>query len=263
MAGRYVSVSTVLAYRDWPAAPVDESSAVWECDPAFDPGPRPWEPEVYGHLKAGCEQVGREVFGEDRLLLLRPHTLIGQYEDDGPLLWWLGRMRRGGQVLVPGPDRPIQPVDVRDLSRFLVDQVQREASGVFNVAAPDDGRSYGAMVRACAQVVAAEAEAEHELVWADGDWLAGQGVRPWTELPLWSTDAGRWQVSSASAATAGLRCRPLIETASDTWRWLISDVRKVDYERITRHGMNRAREAELIARWQTVRTGPGSAAPRS
>ncbi len=100
-------------------------------------------------------------------------------------------------------------------------------------------------------------------MWADGDWLAGEGVRSWTELSLWSTDAGRWQVSSASAATAGLRCRPLIETASDTWRWLISDVRKVDHERITMYGMDRACEAELIARWQTVRAGHGSAAPHS
>lgn len=247
---RYVSVSTVLAYRDWPDAPVDEDSPLWDGDPDFDPGTRAWDPDTYGSLKAGCEMACRDAFSDDRLLILRLHEIIGQYEDAGPLLWWLDRMRRGGPVLVPAPDRPIQPIDVRDVSRFMVDLVQQRATGVINVAAPVEDRTYGAMVRACAEVVARDAVAEPELVWVDEDWLADLGVRQRTELPLWRNAAAPWDVSVERAVAAGLQCRPLIDTAADTWRWLTSGVRKDDHRRIAQYGIDPAREADIIARWR-------------
>ncbi len=138
-------------------------------------------PQRRQHLRhrAGrpAEMACRDTFGDDRLLILRPHDIIGQYEDVGPLLWWLDRMRRGGPVLVPAPDRAIQPIDVRDVSRFIVDLVQERATGTINVAAPAEGRTYDAMVRACAEVVAGDTVAVPELVWVDEGWLADQGVR--------------------------------------------------------------------------------------
>jgi hypothetical protein len=57
--GRYVSVSTVMAYRDWPNAPVDEDSPLQHGDPDFDPGPRGWRPDEYGWLRAGGELACR------------------------------------------------------------------------------------------------------------------------------------------------------------------------------------------------------------
>lgn len=247
---RYVSVSTVLAYRDWPDAPVNEDSPLWDGNPDFEPGTRAWDPDIYGSLKAGCEMVCRDTFGDDRLLILRLHKIIGQYEDAGPLLWWLDRMRRGGPVLVPAPDRAIQPIDVRDVSRFMVDLVQQRATGVINVAPPTEDRTYGTMVRACAEVVADDAVAEPELVWVDEDWLADLGVRQWTELPLWRNAAAPWDVNVERAVEAGLQCRPLIDTAADTWRWLTNGVRKDDHRRITQYGIDPAREADIIARWR-------------
>lgn len=256
---RYVSVSTVLAYRDWPDAPVDERSPLRDGDSDLDPGTRAWDPVTYGRLKAGCEIACRGTLSNDRLLILRLHDIIGQYEDVGPLLWWLDRMRRGGPVLVPAPDRAIQPIDVRDVSRFMVDLIQQRATGVINVAAPVQGRTYGAMVRACAEVVAGDAVAEPELVWVDEDWLADLGVRQRTELPLWHNAAAPWDVSVERAVAAGLQCRPLIETAADTWRWLTSGVRKDDHRRIAQYGIDPAREADIIARWRAkVRRSPDS-----
>jgi hypothetical protein len=41
------------------------------------------------------------------------------------------RMRRSGRVLAPGrPDRGIQPVDVRDLAKFLLDLITQGGSGL-------------------------------------------------------------------------------------------------------------------------------------
>ncbi|MGH8902896.1 MAG: reductase [Egibacteraceae bacterium] len=255
---RFVSVSTVMAYRDWPHAPVDEESPVWEGDPDFDPGTRTWDPNTYGSLKAGCEMACRRAFGDGRLLILRLHEIIGQYEDVGPLLWWLDRMRRGGQILVPAPDRAIQAIDVRDVSRFIVDLLQQRANGVINVAAPAESRTYSAMVRACAEVVASGAIAEPELVWVDEDWLADQGVRQWTELPLWRNAAAPWNVSVERAVAYGLQCRPLVDTAADTWHWLTSGVRKIDHQRIAQYGINPEREANIIAQWREKAADPAA-----
>jgi nucleoside-diphosphate-sugar epimerase len=256
VAKRYVSVSTVRVYRDWPNVPVDEDSALWPGDPDHDPGTRTWNPDTYGPLKAGCEIACREAFGDDRLLLLRLHEMIGEYEYVGPLRSWLERMRRGGPVLVPGPDRAIQPIDVRDVACFLVDQVQRGATGVFNVAAPE-GRTYSALLQSCAGVTAAGSDDAPELVWADQDWLVDQGVQQWTELPLWRNAAAHWSVSNDRAVEAGLQCRPLAQTIANTWQWLKSEGQPADHPRSTGYGMDPARESAIIARWRARAALPG------
>ncbi|MEU7695228.1 MULTISPECIES: hypothetical protein [Microbispora] len=37
---RYVVMSTISAYRDWPHRPVDETSPLWDGDLDLDPGTR-------------------------------------------------------------------------------------------------------------------------------------------------------------------------------------------------------------------------------
>jgi 2'-hydroxyisoflavone reductase len=136
VAGRFVFVSSVSAYVGWPVEPLTEESAVLDCPPdagadfGFDGDPGP---SVYGFTKAGCERAVREVFGNDRTVVLRPGVILGPREYVGRLPWWLRRMERGGRVLAPGgPSRAIQPVDVRDVARFAL----LAPAGVFNVTGP-------------------------------------------------------------------------------------------------------------------------------
>ena len=203
---QYVSVSTVMAYQDWPDAPVDEDSPLRDGDPDFDPGPRGWRPDEYGWLRAGGELACRAELSDERLLTIRLHDMLGQYEDADPVVWWLERMTRGGPVLLPAPNRGIQALDVRDAARFLADQVEQGAHGPFNVGAPADGRTHGDMVQACANAVGAQPE----LVWTDQGWLADQGVRPWTDIPLWRDAVAPWAVSvdRARVAVRWLRLPP-------------------------------------------------------
>jgi nucleoside-diphosphate-sugar epimerase len=246
---RCVFVSTISAYRDWPHAPVSEDSDLWDGDPDFDPGTRAWDPDAYGPLKVGCELACLEAFGAERLLVLRPHVVLGRYEYVGRLPWWLDRMRRGGRILAPAPDRSIQPVDVRDLSRFLLDQAEQQARGVFNVAAPPETYTYGDMLRACAEEVREVAAEPPELIWADEDWLVSASVVQWTELPLWRNASAPWGMNTDRARAAGLVCRPIRETVADTWRWLRSGGRPVTHERFAEHGIDPGKEAQLISRW--------------
>lgn len=263
VADRCVFVSTVSAYRDWPHAPVHEASPLWDGDPAFDPGTRRWDPDAYGPLKVGCEMACRQAFGDDRLLLLRPHVVLGRYEYVGRLPWWLSRMRRGGRVLAPAPDRTIQPVDVRDLCTFALDRIEAGTAGTFNVAAPSDASTYRGMLDACAETVAGHSEQPAELVWADEDWLVAQGVVQWTELPLWRNAAAPWCMNVHRAHVAGLRCRPLADTVADTWAWLRSGGHPVEHERFAEHGIAPQKEADLIARWLARQQGGSILRPES
>jgi 2'-hydroxyisoflavone reductase len=138
---------------------------------------------------------------------------------------------------------------VRDLAGFLLDQVERDATGIFNVAPPTTDATYGDMLRACAQVTSQVAGRPASLVWADEDWLTSRKVVQWTELPLWRNAAAPWGMNADRARSAGLRCRPLAQTVADTWEWLRTGGRPIEHERLAEHGMDPAKEERLIADW--------------
>jgi nucleoside-diphosphate-sugar epimerase len=140
MADRYIFLSTISTYRDWPYKPVDETSPLWDADPDYDPGTRGWDPDAYGPLKVGSELAAAREFGADRLLVLRPHVVLGPREYVGRLPWWLTRVQRGGPVVVPAPDRSIQPVDVRDLAVLLSIESKPMMSASTTWPLPLDGR---------------------------------------------------------------------------------------------------------------------------
>ena len=123
---RWVHVSTVSVYEEWPHQPITEASSVLDCPPDADEsfghtGPD-GSPTVYGFQKAGAERAVEQGFG-DRCVFLRPGVILGREEYVGRLPWWLARTAKGGRVLAPAPaDRHIQPVDVRDVAAFAVDQ---------------------------------------------------------------------------------------------------------------------------------------------
>jgi 2'-hydroxyisoflavone reductase len=246
-AERYEFVSTVSAYRDWPHEPVTETSTLHPHDPdaaAAPPGTP--GPIAYGMLKAGCEAAIAREYAADQRLVVRPGVVLGPGEYVGRVPWWLSRMRRGGRVLAPGrPDRGIQPVDVRDLAGFLLQQIDRAGSGVFNVAPPQDRETYGGLLSACADAIGARPD----VTWVDEEWLADQGVRQWTELPLWRIPAGTWALDTAAASAAGLTCRPLDRTVRDVWEWLEAGGSPVPHPRWADHGIDEDKEAALLAAW--------------
>lgn len=244
---RWVHISTVSVYEGWPNKPLTEESPLLACLPTADAsfgytGPA-GSPTEYGFQKAGGERAVTETLGADRVLLLRPGVILGPGEYVGRLPWWLSRASMGGRILVPAPaDRRIQPVDVRDVAAFALDQAQAAPCGGLNVTHPQ-GLTMAEFLTACLDVV----ESEGELVWAGPEILAAHGVQQWTELPLWRTHPGVWDVDSRRAVEAGLRCRPLKETVQDTWAWLEADGRPVPHPRWAEHGINPDREAAILA----------------
>ncbi|MGI5145980.1 NAD-dependent epimerase/dehydratase family protein [Plantactinospora sp. CA-294935] len=161
VAGRYVFMSTVSVYRDWPIEPLTDESALLDCPP--DAGQDYGEdtedgPTRYGYQKVGCESAALLAFGPDRTTILRPGVVLGPREYVGRLPWWLRRVAAGGRVLAPGsPERAIQPVDVRDLAAFVLRTITDGASGTYNVTAPIGGTTFGDLLAACAEVTGSDA----------------------------------------------------------------------------------------------------------
>ncbi|WP_342211063.1 MULTISPECIES: NAD-dependent epimerase/dehydratase family protein [unclassified Streptomyces] len=250
VAGRYVYVSTVNAYRGWPDEPLTEESVVLDGPPDTDAAygrlPQDWNgPDwYYGRQKAGAERAVTATFGEDRVAIVRPGVILGPGEYVGRLPWWLNRAAHGGRMLAPGaPDQPIQPIDVRDVAAFALDQGAADRGGAYNCVAPIGRETMGDLLAACVRVTGSDAQ----LAWAPDKLLLYHDVKLWTELPLWRTHEGVWKIDSTRAQAAGLVCRPLLETVTDTWAWLSDGGTPVEHPRWNEHGIAPEREDVILA----------------
>lgn len=248
-APAYVFMSTCSVFTDWPSAPVNDDSPVYECSP--DAGPDDGD---YGTLKAGCERaVDRDFPG--RALHLRLGLLLGPHEDVGRLPALLLRIADAGgardeRVLAPGdPDYQVQPIDVRDVALFTLSAIEQELQGSYLVAGPPaNAITYGDLLQACIDVTGSPARLE----WVDGDFLMQHEVEMWSELPLWAPPNERpWDTDTSRAEAAGLRCRSLRETVADTWAWLAADDGRVrrSYQPNRPHGLAAEKEREVLAAW--------------
>ncbi|GAB2818763.1 NAD-dependent epimerase/dehydratase family protein [Streptomyces daliensis] len=249
-AARYVYVSTVNAYRGWPDEPLTEESELLDAPPTADEDfgrlPEGWDgPDwYYGRQKAGAERAVLSTFGAEHSVILRPGVILGPREYIGRLPWWLLRASRGGRVLAPGsPEASIQPVDVRDVADFALDQAAATAGGAYNVTAPIGRETMGGLLNACMEVT----DSTGRLVWAPHELLTEHDVQQWTELPLWRTHAGVWAVASTAAQRAGLVCRPLAETVAATWSWMRQGGTPVDHPRWAEQGISEEKEAKILA----------------
>jgi 2'-hydroxyisoflavone reductase len=212
-AGHYGYVSSRSVYR-WPIPRgADETAPVVDADP----GSR--DEDDYAAAKRGGELAAVEAFG-DRALLARAGLILGPYEDVGRLPWWLRRVERGGTVLAPERDRPLQYVDARDLALWMLSAAERGIGGAFNTVSSPGHTTMGELLGEAVRVTGSDAE----FAWVSAEVIQKAGIAPWTELPLWVPDdeeyGGLHDGDVSAALAAGLSCRPVAETVADTWAWL-------------------------------------------
>jgi 2'-hydroxyisoflavone reductase len=234
-AAHWTFVSSVSAYADLSTAPDEHSPLAVLRQPTED-----WQSEAYGALKAACEATVRERC--PRALVVRPGLIVGPWDPTGRFTYWPCRLAAGGPVVAPAPpDAPAQVIDARDLAGWLVDAAERGLVGTFN--AVDLPTTRGELLERCRRAVGGDAE----LVWVDGDFLASEGVGEWMELPLWLHDpayAGMLAVDPSRAFAAGLRTRPLEDTARDTLAWV-----SAHQDAGGEAGLDRDKERRLLDAW--------------
>jgi 2'-hydroxyisoflavone reductase len=246
--GRYVFISSISVYSDMSAPSTDESAATAVLP---DPSVEAITGETYGGLKRLCEQAAEQAFGS-RCLIARPGLIVGPFDPTGRFTWWLQRIAQAGvvgsersqDVLAPGlPSAPVQFIDARDLAAWLLSNVDAQHSGIFNLTGPSAALTMGEYLQSCCDVLNPGAR----LCWADENWLLEEGVKPWSELPVWLpvADAGLHRASIAKAVATGLHTRPLPQTVADTAAWAGTVM-------LPSTGISAAREAELFSRFRAA-----------
>ena len=197
--GHYTFVSSVSAYGDLSRPGLTEE------DEAAEPAARgtALSEDAYGPLKRACE-----LEAPAGALIVRPGIIAGPDDHTARFTYWARRGARGGRLLAPGaPERPIQLIDVRDLAAWMLRMAESGAQGLYNAVAPST--TWGEMLAACGPAA--------QPVWASDDWLLERGVEPFTDLPLWLPEGelpGFFTIDVSKAAAAGLRARPVTETAA-------------------------------------------------
>lgn len=236
---KYVFISSISVYGDFKQAGIDESYPVGKLE---DESVEEVTGETYGPLKALCEKTVLDIYG-DRALIVRPGLIVGPHDPTDRFTYWPMRVKRGDDVITPDkPQTPIQIIDVRDLSAFIIKLIEDHASGIYNATGPDSELMMGEFLDACKRVSGSVA-AFH---WASVEFLQEHEVAPWSDMPVWIPDtkeeAGFSRLDVSKAIKAGLKFRPLEETIRDTIAW--AETRPADHQ--WRAGLDPTKEKILL-----------------
>ncbi|HRX88391.1 MAG TPA: NAD-dependent epimerase/dehydratase family protein, partial [Steroidobacteraceae bacterium] len=259
----YVFVSTVSVYPDF-SEPRDEDAPVGTL---LNERVEEVDAETYGPLKALCEQAAERAM-PGRTTVLRPGLIVGPHDNTDRFTYWPVRAARGGEFIAPGSPRDaIQFIDARDLARFTLDAIERQIVGTYNVTSPPGRFSIGALVDASISSAMEFVKPAQTPVpmWMPADFLASQGVEPWSDMPVWLPAEGNQIAFAATqvdrALKAGLKIRALQSTVDDTLNWYRA---QPEADRASlKAGIARDKEAAVLAAWHERTDEPPDAAPEA
>jgi 2'-hydroxyisoflavone reductase len=237
---KYVFISSISVYPDFKKVGINEDDPVGKLE---DETVEEITGETYGPLKALCEKTVQEIYG-GRALIVRPGLIVGPYDPTDRFTYWPMRVKRGGDMITPDkPETPIQIIDVRDLSEFIIKLIEEDASGIYNATGPDHKLVMGEFLETCKRASGSKATFH----WASAEFLKEHEVAPWSDMPVWipdsEEDAGFSRVDISKALNAGLLFRPLEDTIHDTIEW--AGTRPEDHE--WRAGLNPTKENILLS----------------
>jgi nucleoside-diphosphate-sugar epimerase len=239
----WVFVSTVNVYADT-ATPGGTPATLPLVDAVLADVDLAVDPDAYGPMKAGCEQLVRE--GAASCTIIRPGLIVGPGDPSGRFTYWPERLADGGETLAGGdPTDLVQVVDVRDLAAWIVTAAEQRTTGAYDGVGP--AMAVGDLLAQVAQGVGSGPTGTTGLTWVADDVLAAHDVQPWAgddALPLWLPRPaydGMLSHDVAPSYAAGLTTRPIAETARDTLAWARA------HPDAARTGLSREREAEVLA----------------
>ncbi|HNR92172.1 MAG TPA: epimerase [Dokdonella sp.] len=208
---------------------------------------------LYGPLKAACEFEARKQF-RGTATIVRPGLIVGPGDPTDRFTYWPVRLAQGGDVVAPGDGSdPVQVIDARDLTEWMIRLAESRTFGVFNATGPNYTMSMAALLHG----IRATTTAGATLHWIPTTFLAEQKVSPWSDMPVWipaqGDSAGFGQRNIGRALATGLSFRPLATTASDTLAWFKS----LPAERQAKlgSGLTPEREKTLLDAWKAKAAG--------
>jgi 2'-hydroxyisoflavone reductase len=261
--GHYLVISSISAYSDQqPGYEVDEDGPVGTIteegiakvttiqEVMLDGG------IYYGPLKALSESKLEELM-PGRVTSLRPGVICGRDDPSDRLPYWVKRVSEGGEILCPGdPNQGLQFTDVLDLGQWCVDFCERRVGGVFNAIGFNGSVSLQELLHGCKIVLGRN---DARFTWVNEEFLLGNQVRPFSEMPFWLPEAAAHHYSPKRGIEAGMTFRPISETIRNTMDWWI-ETRDVSYS-WRYYGMAKEREAALLSKWNEQESGTPSPLP--
>jgi 2'-hydroxyisoflavone reductase len=269
--GQYIFISSISAYDE---ASIPERGGTEDVKLAelADPTVESMGDQFqnYGGLKVLCERAAQAAF-PGRATIVRPGYIVGPGDPTDRFTYWPVKIARGGEQLAPGsPDDPLQWIDVRDLSAWLVKLVEDGTAGSFNAVGPSRPARWGDVLETCVAAAGNDARLE----WIPAKWLEENGAGGEDAFPIWIPPEGKYagfhRWNPARSEAAGLTFRGLDETVKGLLDWYPKEIeRRV---RVTaemgeaakakgaappkgpppeqlRAGPSRERELELLAKW--------------
>lgn len=197
----------------------------------------------YGATKALAEQVAERAF-PGRTLIVRPGFIVGPDDPTDRFTYWVDRVHAGGDVLAPGDGSdPVQFIDVRDLTEWMIRMAEDGTTGAFNGIGPEAEMTMAGMLHGMRAITSTPVEFH----WVDKAFLRANNVQPYSDMPIWIPDDPFSTIPTERSVAAGLTYRPLATTARDTLDWHLSRGAAVEF------GISREREADVLEAWRASR----------
>ncbi len=204
--------------------------------------------DSYGPMKALCEQYTLAAF-KDRASVVRPGYIVGPLDASDRFTYWPVRASKGGEMLAPGTARdPIQIIDVRDLTTWMMKLVQTRTAGIFNAVSPVGAFTMGELIAASQRE---SPKAGTKVTWVTEEFLGTQWKAEEVDLPPWSPMKGEYAGASLTPSTraikTGLRTRPMQQTVHDTIAWFQTLPR--ERQANLKAGLDVQKEAHTLKAW--------------
>lgn len=217
--------------------------------PLLKPDPDGGGASEYGVNKALSELEAQKAF-PDRAIIIRPHYILGPGDPNDRLTYWVARVDVGGEVLAPGdPKDPVQYIDVRDLTEWMIRMLEDGSFGVYNATGPLSRLSTAELVYGVRAITSSAVA----FTWVNTDFLADHGIYymvPWV-APRGDT-LGMSTISAERAVEKGLTYRPLAVTALDNLEWWKAQSKE---RRAKLEPLPNEKETEVLAAWHAREGG--------
>lgn len=234
----YVFISTISVYPESITTTINESSPLATM---LDETAEQVTNETYGPLKVLCERAAEQAM-PGRVLQIRPGYIVGPHDPTDRFTYWPYRVAQGGEVAVPGdPEAPLQFIDVRDLTEWIVRMSEAEKTGTFNATGPASLLTMQRFLQTCKDVTRSDAR----FTWLSEPFISEHHLEG--DFPIWTpAEAVNFATVDCSKAIAdGLTFRPLEDTIQATLQW--NATRPEGFT--GRAGISREREAALLEEW--------------
>ncbi|HKV58277.1 MAG TPA: NAD-dependent epimerase/dehydratase family protein [Ktedonobacteraceae bacterium] len=237
----YIFISSISVYADFSNPNINESSPVATMP---DETLEDVTNETYGALKALCEQAAESAM-PGRVLHIRPGYIVGPYDPTDRFTYWPFRIAQSGEVAAPGKsESPVQFIDVRDLTEWLIRMSEQAKAGTYNATGPDYMLTMQRFLETCKGATRSDAR----LTWLSESFIFERNLE--ADFPIWTPtgERGGSMVDCAKAIADGLTFRPLEDTIQATIAW--NEARPEGFTE--RAGISREREVALLEEWRST-----------